>query len=162
MKSWSVFQRKIFLASIAILAIGVVFILTTISWSTNTNSLNENFSLCSAMPETPDSTNRLEFHPIKIVVEPWRGEHNVYGIFAIPLQYKDISYRSKMLVKGTDNAWDATPTDGVKYGLTTPEGYFLLVSFFRTRLTLWYLVTGRFKELQQPCNWKLYLFPIKT
>ena len=160
MKRWRISQPKLLVAAIGVVA--VVFLFTTIFQSMSTNPY-----LCPAMTEIQSNSKSnsegnlksLQFHPTKIVVEPWRGEHNVYAIFALPLQYQDIYYRSQLLVKGTDTPWDITPTDGLKYGATTPEGYFLVIGFFRTRLALLYLVTGKFSELQQPCNWTLYLYP---
>ncbi len=124
----------------------------------NTSLLNENSSLCTDMTSSSNQPNNLQFHPIKVVVEPWRGEHNVYALFAVPDQYRHGNHFGKMLVKGTDTAWEVTYTDGLKYGTATPEGHFLLIGFFRTRLTLWYWLSGRFAELQQPCNWTLFLF----
>ena len=160
MKRWRISQPKLLVAAIGVVA--VVFLFITIFQSMSTNPY-----LCPAMTEiqsnsksnSEGNSKSLQFHPTKIVVEPWRGEHNVYAIFALPLQYQDIYYRSQLLVKGTDTPWDITPTDGLKYGATTPEGYFLVIGFFRTRLALLYLVMGKFSELQQPCNWTLYLYP---
>jgi hypothetical protein len=110
------------------------------------------------MTESQIKPKSLKLHPIKIVAEPWRGEHNVYAIFALPLQYKDIYYRSKLLVKGTDTDWDVTIANEHEYGLTIRDGYFVVIGFFRTRIALWYLIRGRFNDLQQPCNWTLHLF----
>jgi|GEM_PF-868664 len=166
MKRWRTSQSKLLVAAIGVVAIGTFFLFTTIFQSMSTNPY-----LCPAMTETQNNSKgnlignlngnsrSLQFHPIKTVVKPWRGEHNVYAIFALPLQYQDIYYRSQLLVKGTDTPWLITPTDGRKYGATAPEGYFLVIGFFRTRLALLYFVTGKFSELQQPCNWTLYLFP---
>jgi len=158
MKRWRISQPKLLVAAIGVVAIGTFFLFTTIFQSMSTNPY-----LCPAMTEIQNNSKGnskgLQFHPIKTVVEPWRGEHNVYAIFALPLQYQDIYYRSQLLVKGTVTPWDITPTDGRKYGATAPEGYFLVIGFFRTRLALLYFVTGKFSELQQPCNWTLYLFP---
>ncbi len=158
MKRWLTSQPKLLVAAIGVVAIGIFFLFTTIFQSMSTNPY-----LCPAMTEI-DSTLKgnsrsLQFHPIKTVVKPWRGEHNVYAIFALPLEYQDTYSRSHLLVKGTDTPWDITPTDGSNHGLTAPEGYFLVIGFFRTRLALLYFVTGKFSELQQPCNWTLYLFP---
>ncbi|MFN5864188.1 MAG: hypothetical protein ACK451_19910, partial [Pseudanabaena sp.] len=121
-------------------------------------NLNLNSSLCSTMTEIRNSTS-LKFYPVKIVAEPWRGEHNVYAVFALPLQYQEIFYRSFLVVKGTDTHWYAIVTDGKKYGVAVPKDSFLMVGFFRTRLAIWYWLTGKFSDLQQPCNWTLHLFP---
>ena len=160
MKKWSAKNKFLFMAFIAL---GVTFTLTMLYWSKQTSSIetasDANPSFCPTMTDKLSKSNSLKFHPIKIVAKPWRGEHNVYAIFALPLKYYDIYQRSQLLVKGTDTPWDVTPTDGLRDGQTAPEGHFLVIGFFRTRLALWYWASGRFGDLQQPCNWTLHLFP---
>lgn len=102
---------------------------------------------------------RLAFKPIRLVVEPWRGEHNVYAVFAVPLTYYETYYRSLMQVEGTKKGWEATIADAKGMRLEAPEGHFLMVSFFPTRLSIWYWLTGKFANLQDPCNWTLYIYP---
>ncbi|WP_434687330.1 hypothetical protein [Pseudanabaena minima] len=163
MKNWSTQNKFLFTVAIA-LTIGSIF--TVIAWSiqapSQTTSSEINPALCPTMTDNLSKSNSLRFHPIKVVVEPWRGEHHVYSIFALPLQYKEIYYRSQLLVKDTDTPWEVTPTDGLRYGAITPDDHFLVIGFFPTRLTLWYWVSGRFGDLQQPCNWTLHLFPKKS
>jgi hypothetical protein len=167
MKNWSIISKKqLLVTTLGILLIGSIFIYTNIhtktSLSTNTNI---DSSLCIDMTEIQSdskgnaNSKSLQFHPIKIVVEPWRGEHNVYAIFAVPLQYQDIYFRSHMLVKGTKTPWDVTIANEQMFRVKAPKDHFLLVGFFRTRLTLLYLITGKFSDLHKPCNWTLYIFP---
>jgi hypothetical protein len=160
MKKSAVQKKFLFIAFIA-LTIGSIA--TIIAWSiqdpSQTNSSEANPALCPTMSDNLSKSKSLKFHPIKVVAEPWRGEHHVYSIFALPLQYKEIYHRSQLLVKDTDTPWDVTPTDGLKYGEIVPEDSFLVIGFFPTRLTLWYWVSGRFDELRHPCNWTLHLFP---
>ncbi len=154
-------QKKILLIVVIALTIGIT--VAMIAWSIQapspTASSDVNPALCPTMTDNLSKSKSLKFHPIKVVAEPWRGEHHVYSIFALPLQYKDIYHRSQLLVKDTDTPWDITPTDGLKYGAIAPEDSFLVIGFFPTRLTLWYWASGRFGELRQPCNWTLHLFP---
>lgn len=157
-ENWQIASNKFLIVAIGALSIGAVFMLITIFSPKRPDPANLASSLCPTMTEIRNSTS-LQFHPVKIVAEPWRGEHNVYAIFALPLQYQEIYYRSALVVKGTDTHWYATITDGKKYGVAVPEDSFLMVGFFRTRLALWYWLTGKFSDLQQPCNWTLHLFP---
>jgi hypothetical protein len=153
MKKWHLPHRKLLVVTIGALTLGTSLILTTSSLQNSSNLIS---SVCPAMTEINNTS--LQFHPIKIVAEPWRGEHHVYAIFTVPLQYKKNYERSRMLVKGSDTPWYVTLTDGQKYGVTTPEGHFLLIGFFRTRMALWYWISGKFGDLQQPCNWTLHIF----
>lgn len=158
MKQWSALKKSLFITAI-VLTIGTV---TMIIWSIQDQAPTTSYpnsALCPTMTDNLSKSKSLKFHPIKIVAEPWRGEHHVYAIFALPLQYQSIHQRSQLLVKDTDTPWLITPTDGLKYGEIAPEDTFLVIGFFPTRLTLWYWVSGRFGELRQPCNWTLHLFP---
>ncbi len=153
-------QKRFLFITVVALTIGSI--VTMIVWSMQDPSQTAsdvNPALCQTMTDNLSKSKSLKFHPIKIVAEPWRGEHHVYSIFALPLQYQSIHQRSQLLVKGTDTPWLITPTDGLKYGEIAPEDTFLVIGFFPTRLTLWYWVSGRFGELRQPCNWTLHLFP---
>ncbi len=160
MKKWHISNRLlILLISVAIALTIITALIFTKTFQSNDISLPiSNPPLCPAMADPQIKPRSLQFNPIKVVAEPWRGEHNVYAIFALPLKYKDIYYRSKLLVKGTDIPWGVTIANERLYGLAIPDGYFLLVGFFRTRIALWYLISGRFSDLQQPCNWTLHLF----
>jgi len=157
--------RNKFLFTVA-LALTIGTISTVIAWSiqtaSQTSSSEFNPALCPKMTDNLSKSQSLKFHPIKVFVEPWRGDHHVYSIFALPLQYKETYYRSVLLVKDTDTPWEVTPTDGLRYGAITPDDHFLVIGFFPTRLTLWYWVSGRFDVLLQPCNWTLHLFPNKS
>ncbi len=155
MKNWSA-RKNFLMIAVITLALGSIFILTQITASKTSPSVTD-LSLCSVMTDQLSKSDSLRFHPIKIVVKPWRGEHNVYALFAVPLQYRDSDYRYKLLVKGSDTPWDASPANERLYGLTAPEGYFLAIGFFKTRLSLLYLVSGRFGNLKDPCNWTLHL-----
>jgi hypothetical protein len=153
-------QKKILFIAVIALVIGSIG--TMVYWSiqdpSQTALSDVNLALCPTMTDNLSKSKSLKFHPIKIVAEPWRGEHHVYSIFALPLQYKETYNHSQLLVKDTDTPWLITPTDGLRYGAIAPEDTFLVIGFFPTRLTLWYLISGRFGELKQPCNWTLYLF----
>jgi hypothetical protein len=118
-------------------------------------------SICHRDDKYPDP-HRLKFYPIKVMVQPWRGEHHVYAIFAVPMQYQHIYYRSFMQVKGIDTKWNVTIAKPHLYGVTAPEGHFLLVGFVYTRLALLHLITGRFGELKLPCNWHLSIWVNQT
>jgi hypothetical protein len=100
MRNWSARNKFSFIAIIT-LAIGSIFILTQTTAS-QTSSSETDPSLCPSMTNKLSKSNSLRFHPLKIVAEPWRGEHNVYAIFAIPLQSK--------IVAIVLNYWSKAPT----------------------------------------------------
>ena len=176
MKHWLISQSKKYLSLLIFLlvtlgVVGISWFFNIIPRSPNlvtgsSKNLLENaaiasnqYSLCPNQPQGKLLANgRLQFYPMKLVVEPWRGEHNVYAIFALPIKYQDRHTSSQvMMVKGTGTQWEVTIANPSLYNLKTPEGYFLVIGFFRTRIALWRFMTGSFDQLQQPCNWVLYL-----
>src|SRR5437899_11869429 len=51
-----------------------------------------------------------EIQAMKVVVQPWKGPHQVYGIFIVPIRYKDDRlYSTRVRVQGFER------------GLTSPE-----------------------------------------
>lgn len=155
---------------ILLLSSGAIYIIYTSNstgdrWQALWSDANSsNLPICldpnKVIPSYPSYTlKHVAFKPIRLVVEPWRGEHNVYAVFAVPLAYYEIYYRSLMLVEGTKKGWDATIADAKRMRVEPPEGHFLMVSFFPTRLAIWYWLTGKFSNLQDHCNWTLYIYP---
>ena len=91
-------------------------------------------------------------HPVKIVVEPWKGEHHIYGIFQIPEGY---SHKDVFTVKIPNTAtfcglfMDADDFAGV----VPKPGYYLVKGFFRTRIALSIIFQGKGSELKNSQNW---------
>ena len=174
MKHWLASQNKYFLLLMFVLFLSVLWGINSIviaiaksqhlatgnrgDQSVSVAIASNQYSLCANQPQGEDLGNgQKQFYPMKLVVEPWRGEHNVYAIFALPIEYRHTRRQAKMMVKGTGTQWEVTIANPSLYDLTTPDGYFLVIGFFRTRIALWRFVTGTFDQLQQPCNWVLHL-----
>ncbi len=174
MKHWLASQNKFLMLLVFVFFLlagwGINSIVTAVARSQNLAASNQGwvsvnaalpsnqYSLCPNQPQGEVLDNgQKQFYPMKLVVEPWRGEHNVYAIFALPLEYRRNRRQVKMMVKGTGTEWEVTIANPSLYDLTTPDGYFLVIGFFRTRVALWRFVTGTFDQLQQPCNWVLHL-----
>lgn len=95
-------------------------------------------------------------YPEKIVVEPWRGQHHVYGIFQIPGGYLN----DKMLkIEIPDTATYCGilaygGTVGVD-GVRAKPGHYLMKGMLNTRYALKLILQGKKEELKQSDNWKL-------
>ncbi|PZV13568.1 MAG: hypothetical protein DCF20_15050 [Pseudanabaena sp.] len=85
-KNWSAQNKFLFILAIA-MAIGSIVTITITALSPKTVTSDTNQSLCPPPTDKLSKSNSLKFHPIKVVTKPWRGEHNVYAIFALPLEY---------------------------------------------------------------------------
>jgi len=104
---------------------------------------------------TPAESNKQWFRAVRIVVQPWRGPHHVYGIFNVPLLYKyDRLYTAKLVIQGFPlESSEASPEGGViANGQAEPEHYIKRM-YLPTRTALWFLLTGRFGDLRTACHW---------
>ncbi|MEB3177736.1 MAG: hypothetical protein VKL59_01635 [Nostocaceae cyanobacterium] len=94
--------------------------------------------------------------PEKIVIEPWRGEHNVYAIFTIPGgHYND--RRFTVTVDGVGTYCGTLQFAGTEVadGVPAKPGYYLMRGHLRTRATLWLMMQGKGDELYKATNWKV-------
>lgn len=96
----------------------------------------------------------LQVHAIKVVVRPWLGEHNVYGIFVVPDQFSP-----KMLLNvktiGSYCGQLYVPNKRID-GIPAPAGTFLLKHYIRTRAVLQSILKGNLNQLTQLDNWTLF------
>jgi hypothetical protein len=93
--------------------------------------------------------------PCKIVVKPWNGRHNVYGVFMLPVENQS----GKMLVvhiPGVRTFCGATERVGTSFeGIQAKPGYYLVKAYLRTRISTWLIVRGLGKQLKDIRNWRL-------
>ncbi len=133
-----------------------IFILWIVAASLSTETPS---SSCVETQELSTETKIYKANPIQIVVEPWLGEHHVYALFVLPKKYRYTPNGSEMVVtvKGSNVPVNPTLANPKLYKpVDVPEGYYLVVSYFWTRETIWLILQGKYRELQYPCNWTLY------
>jgi len=87
---------------------GVLLVLAgTVAWLLNKPPTTD----CSA--EAPADHRVIEIGAIKVVVQPWLGKHQVYGIFMVPNRYKDARrYSVTMSVQGFDGEFTTVRAPG--------------------------------------------------
>ena len=100
-----------------------------------------------------------EIRGAKVVVQPWLGEHRVYGIFMVPDRYKhNTKYAAAMAVRGLDRRFVVGERADKQYvgdDVLAGSGHYLVRIYVPTRVALWLLVNGLFGDLRNPCNWTL-------
>ena len=145
MKHWEV--RR----TIEVVSVSVVLVLTiTVAW-------------LLSKPPTHDcriehSTESCQIRPSKVIVRPWFGQHQAFGIFMVPLRY-----RSGRTYSGTISAEsfigefipDSQPQVQQIDDVVAQPGYYLVRGYIPTRIVLWFLLSGQFGDLRTPCNWRL-------
>jgi len=95
----------------------------------------------------------------QVVIKPWYGRHNVYGIFVIPPEYRDKAYSGSMIVRGVEEHEDLSARPTKEHGVIiagVPDRY-VRHAHLRSRIAWWFLLTGHFGDLRATCNWALVL-----
>lgn len=97
-------------------------------------------------------------HPVKVVVQPWLGQHHVFGVFVVPMHYRSgKSYQGMLSVLGFQEALapDWQPLDRRIEDVTVAQEHYLIRGYIPTRFALWSILTGQSRALRDPHNWIL-------
>jgi hypothetical protein len=93
----------------------------------------------------------------QIVVRPWYGQHEVYGIFVVPDKLKNRKY--SMFIRVADYRREIVRDETLEVsrvaGITAPPGKHVKRIFLPTRIAFRYLIAGRLGMLKAPDNWTL-------
>lgn len=94
-------------------------------------------------------------HPEKLVVQPWRGPHNVYAIFAIPNGYRSDGLFT-VSIPGTELYCGQFFNRGKVFtGVEQPKYYTIIKGQLNTRIALKLIAQGKLNQLKQAQNWQL-------
>jgi hypothetical protein len=111
----------------------------------------------SDCPERHQSASSYPIHPQYVMVEPWKGRHNVYGIFIIPANHESDWLVTVTLKDGQRYCGNLAIVDDDSAIAPLAEGEYVMQGLLRTRTTLWLLSHGKKAELEQPHNWTLWI-----
>jgi len=115
--------------------------------------------LTECRSEVPVGAKQYWFRATQTVVQPWRGSHHVYGIFTVPDQYRrNRLYTARLMIQGFAEEFPETsPEGGDSYNGRAELGHYIKRVYLPTRTALWFLLTGRFGDLNVPCHWWLVI-----
>jgi hypothetical protein len=91
--------------------------------------------------------------PFTVNVAPWRGRHNVYGIFKLPDSHTLIYPIVLTVQQAGSYRKEMTMVKRVTEGYPVEPGYFLLKVHLKTRVALQLILQGYQSHLMQPLNW---------
>jgi hypothetical protein len=114
-------------------------------------------SRCPRTALAASKTTSQRLHPQKIVVKPWKGRHQVYGVFVLPDGYQT-NKAVVVSIEGESPYCSGTPilVKGDKFqGVYATAGERIVVAYFRTRTASWLIAQGKADLLKQPQNWSL-------
>ena len=115
--------------------------------------------LTDCRSEPPVVAGQYWFRATETVVQPWQGQHHVYGTFTIPEQYKfDHLYTAKLMIQGIPAEFQAgSPEDEDISSVRAEPKHYIKRVYVSTRTALWFLLTGRFGDLRATCHWWLVI-----
>jgi hypothetical protein len=93
--------------------------------------------------------------PYKVVVKPWKGQHNVYAVFMLPNEEKP---RKNLVVSlpGSGTYCGQTERVGTHFeGIEAQPGHYLVKASLKTRTSTVLIARGFLKQLKDPRNWNL-------
>ncbi len=94
-------------------------------------------------------------HPEKIVVKPWDGQHNVYGIFMIPDRYRNDILFTVTIDKTEVHCGVFQSPVTTDEGINAKPGYYVIKGFLNTRVALGVILEGKGHQLKQSQNWRV-------
>jgi hypothetical protein len=94
-------------------------------------------------------------HPSRVVIEPWEGRHNVYGIFVLPAGYQPNGFFALNVEGSPTYCGTITVLPYSFKGISTQPGERVAIGYLRTRTAMWLITKGKRDALQQPRNWVL-------
>jgi hypothetical protein len=111
---------------------------------------------CTGVGYLPENLSKTSIHPIKVVVEPFDGQHQVYAIFRLDQAKSPPSLPVVLTVIHAGKYCESTNYLGQNFAeIAVPNQYYLSQHYIRTRTALWLTVQGLLGELRKPSNWIL-------
>ncbi|BBD60639.1 hypothetical protein NIES2109_34380 [Nostoc sp. HK-01] len=110
---------------------------------------------CNSEAFLKSNRQKLQIPASQVVVEPWRGEHHVYGIFMVPDEYKEAPFFVLTVMGGS--SYCSKPfgySQNYDDVFAEPETH-LIRYYLRTRLALRLIFQGSYFQLNDKQNWFL-------
>jgi hypothetical protein len=164
--------RRLGLGLLGLVALGLVGTAGLLKWrgvsiaqvTQHPGTLSE----CSAEPDNQapgtqpaasSADGPAQQRPVKVVVKPWAGRHNVYGVFTLPItdpSSQAVAPYITIHIPGRQTYCAAAVTvDPSWVGLPDRPGQQVVIGLLHTRTAWWLLGHGQKADLQNPENWSL-------
>lgn len=144
-------RRKLIFVLVVLLSL----IIITVWWPINS-------SRCYSAAFLSSKTQKIQVQASKVVVEPWRGEHHVYGIFMVPDEYKETPL-FVFTVKGYGSKCSRPFGYSQNYDdIFAEPGTHLVRHYLRTRIALRLILKGLYFQLNDPQNWTLTYLQLQS
>lgn len=117
--------------------------------------LSVNDADCDAQDFLASEAQKFTVHATKVVVQPWLGEHHIYGIFIVPDEYKQTPF-FVLTVKGVGSACEK-PFGTLENidGIFAMPGTHIIRDYIRTRTAIRLMLKGSYNQINDKYNWTL-------
>lgn len=117
---------------------------------------------CTGVGYLPANLATTTLHPLKVMVEPFLGRHQVYAIFKLDKEKNPPNQPVILTATHAAKYCEYVNSIGQNFAeITVPNKYYLSRHFVRTRTALWLTSQGLLKELKQRDNWTLTYAEVK-
>ncbi|MBN3884063.1 MAG: hypothetical protein V7K64_11550 [Nostoc sp.] len=138
----------------------ILILLLSLSIITLWSPVND--SDCNIEAFLASKTKKFQVHATKVIVQPWRGRHHVYGIFMIPEEYKQSPF-FVVTVQGAGSYCSKQFGDKKNFNdIFAEPGTYLVRKFIRTRIALRLIFQGLYFNLNDKQNWTLTFPELNT
>ncbi|MEH1974347.1 MAG: hypothetical protein V7L02_14310 [Nostoc sp.] len=138
----------------------ILILLLSLSIITLWSPVND--SDCNIEAFLASKTTKFQVHATKVIVQPWRGRHHVYGIFMIPEEYKQSPF-FVVTVQGAGSYCSKQFGDKKNFNdIFAEPGTYLVRKFIRTRIALRLIFQGLYFNLNDKQNWTLTFPELNT
>jgi hypothetical protein len=108
-------------------------------------SLDQSIEAASACPKhvlNRLANTEISINATKVVIDPWQGRHNVYGIFMVPAS--QITRRYVVIrIPGSGLYCGGISHLAIQFDeVVAVPGHYLVKGFLRTRTTFWLMSKG--------------------
>ncbi len=93
----------------------------------------------------------FQIHPVSLNIKPWKGRHQVYGVFKLPSGHQ-VRYPVMITVKGAGRYRKEASMIQEYEG---QDGVRLLQVHLKTRVAILMILLGFYPYLKEPLNWTL-------
>ena len=141
-------KRRLISTLVLISVVGIVAITYSLQ-----QTLDEQ---CTGVGYLPANLSTTSIHPLKVVVEPFHGQHQVYGIFRLEKAKVPPNQPVILTVNHVGKYCESTTYVGQNFAeITLADQYYLSQHYIRTRTALWLTIRRLLDELRQPNSWTL-------
>lgn len=140
-------KRRLISTLVLISVVGIVAIAYSLQ-----QTLDEQCTGVGYLPALPT----ISIHPLKVVVEPFHGQHQVYGIFRLEKAKIPPNQPVILTVSHVGKYCESTIYVGQNFAeIAVADQYYLSQHYIRTRTALWLTIRSLLEELRQLDSWTL-------